>query len=183
MEYSRISKWTFDTGAGASLSLGATAISGGMISLRDPDSQRHHFHYGGIGAGLSFGARLTEISVPETTLRNYDLSGTWSSTDFYSNGIVIMTSSFKGGELSLPDFQGAAIFVEAGGGLFATGGVSMMFVGIDPIYLEVSSMAPMFASGLLHLAISQARAVLITGGLSMGPQAGGGVSGFMGMLH
>lgn len=80
MGHLRVSEWSFDTSASVSLSIGAAAASGGLISLKDPYGRIRNLHYGGLGGGFSIGARLTEIAVPDTLARNYDLSGTGSST-------------------------------------------------------------------------------------------------------
>lgn len=183
MENIRLSKWTFDTSAGVDVGLGAAAFSGGMISLKDPNNKAHHLHYGGFGAGLSVGARLTKISVPDTLARNYDLSGSGSTPDFYSKGQVFMTEAFKGHELTLVDLQGAALYVEAGLALIAAAGFTVMYLGIDPIILEAAVMAPMVSSMIIDLAISQARAVLTMRAAGMGPQVGDGFSGLIGLLR
>ncbi|WP_454872077.1 hypothetical protein [Paraburkholderia xenovorans] len=183
MGHFRVSEWSFDTSASVSLSIGAAAASGGLISLKDPYGRIHHLHYGGLGGGFSIGARLTEIAVPDTLARNYDLSGTGSSTSFFSVGRVFMTAAFKRHELSLADLQGVALYVEAGGALIAAAGFTVMFLGVDPIFLEAAVIAPMFSARSVDFAINFAPAVLIMGGLAMGPQVGGGFSGLVGLLH
>jgi len=115
MENLRLSEWSFDTSAGVSLGLGAAAFSGGMISLKDPNKNAHHLHYGGMGAGLSFGWKLTKIEIPDTLVRNYDFSGSGSTTSFFGAGKIFMTRTFNGHELNLVDFNGAAVFAEGGG--------------------------------------------------------------------
>ncbi|MFM0740603.1 hypothetical protein PQQ51_25455 [Paraburkholderia xenovorans] len=183
MGHFRVSGWSFDTSASVSIGIGAAAASGGMIALRDPDNKVHHLHYGGLGSGFSIGASLTEISVPDTLVRNYDLSGTGSSTSFFSVGKVFITETFKARELSLGDIQGVALYIEAGGALISAAGFTVMFLGIDPIFLEAAVIAPMFSARMIELALGQAPAVLIMGGLAMGPQVGAGFSGLIGLLH
>jgi hypothetical protein len=171
MEDLRVSQWMFDTSAGASFGIGAMALSGGMISLK------------GLGAGVGLSAALTKISVPETVARNYDLTGSGSFSSFYSAGKVYMTNSFKGNELTLADLKGPALYVESGLALVTTAGLTVMFLGLAPTLLEAAVMLPMFSSGLIDLAIRDARAILLMGGQGMGPQVGIGISGLVGMVH
>lgn len=183
MENLRVSKWDFETSAGMTINLGSTAFAGGMISLKDPDNQTHHLHFGALGAGFGVGARLTRIDVPDTLARNYDLSGSGSTKDFYSAGDVFMTKAFKGNELSLADIQGAAIYVDASISMIASGAYDLMFLGIDPVFVEAVVLTPAFKWGVINIAINEAKSVLLMRSLSMGPQVGMGINGMVGLLH
>lgn len=181
MENYRLSNWRFDTSDGASLGLGFTAMSGGMVSLVDPGKNTHHFHYGGFGVGFSAGFSLTKIEIPETFVQNYTPSGSGSFASFPSNGAVYMTKAFKGKELIEADICGVAAYIELGISAVAGYGVTIMFLGLDQLLVLGNIVAPPFH--LLDFAISQAPAVLIMRGSSMGPSVNGGVNALIGMLH
>ncbi|SIT42943.1 conserved membrane hypothetical protein [Paraburkholderia piptadeniae] len=182
MEDYRISKWTFDTSAGLGLGFGVLAMSGGMISLKDPGNKPHHFHYGGFGIGFSRGLSLKKIEIPESIVQNYVPSGSGSLASFPSTGIVYMTKAFKRTELTEADICGMAAYVEIGGGVVAGYAGTLMFLGLNQSLVLPAFEFPQFAH-LLYVAISQAPAVLFMRGASMGPQAGVGVNGMLGMLH
>lgn len=178
----RLSKWTYDTSASVSIALGATAISGGLISLNDPNKKSHHFHYGGFGVGTSIGLSLTKIELPETLIRNYAASGSGSITEFPSDSALYMTESFHGRELSKSDIQGVATYIEVGLGIIAGGSATLMFLGLNPALILAAVASPGFAH-LVTVAIEQAPAILVIWGGSMGPQVGGGVSALLGQLY
>ncbi|WP_454825828.1 hypothetical protein [Paraburkholderia xenovorans] len=182
MAYLRQSKWTYDTSATLGFSLGFSVISGGMISLNDPDRNPHHFHFGAFGAGISRGLALTRIEVPQTIVRNYDFSGSVALEDFKSGGVVFMTDAFQGRELSLSDIQGVTAYIEGGVAAFSGFGGDVMFLGLDPIPFLTSIAFPGF-SHLMTLAIDRAPAVLLMGGSIVGPQVATGLSALIGQLH
>ncbi|MFP3552105.1 hypothetical protein SB861_15465 [Paraburkholderia sp. SIMBA_049] len=182
MENYRLSKWTYDTSASVSIGLGVAAISGGLISLKDPNRKAHHFHYGGFGVGASAGFSLTKIKLPEAFIRNYAASGSGSTTDFPGSSVLYMTDSFHGHELAMSDIQGVAAYVEVGAGSVASASGTLMFLGLNPLLIMAAVASPGFAH-LVTIAIQQAPAVLFMWGASVAPQVGGGINALLGQLH
>jgi hypothetical protein len=182
MGHYRLSNWKYDTSANASIGLGVAAISGGLISLKDPDKKPHHFHYGGFGVAASVGLSLTKIEFPQTFIRNYVASGSGSTSNFPGDSALYMTDSFRGRELSKSDIQGVAAYIELGAAALAGGGGTLMFLGLNPVLVLAAVANPGFAH-IVTVAIEQAPAILMMWGGSMGPQIGGGVSALLGQLH
>jgi hypothetical protein len=190
MSLLRLSKWTYTTGATGGVSIEFVVASGGTIVLNDPAQQEQDFHYGGIGVGLGFGAKLPKIKLPKMTLPELrlpkvagrEVGGAGSAKSFPSSGSVYMTNAFRGDELTRSNIQGGTIYVDAGAGLFVGEAGSAMLLGINPAMLTLGIMNPGFA-WLLHDAIAHAPAVLVMHGLTAGVQAGAGVGLLAGYLH
>jgi hypothetical protein len=100
--------WTFETSAGADLSIstpvvkvGAIISAGAIYLKKQGNSEPTTFRF--AGGGGTVGGQL--IPVPW----NFDLS----LKEFYSSGRVLKTP-FKEGELTENDFRGSCLFFQAG---------------------------------------------------------------------
>jgi hypothetical protein len=190
MSILRSSKWNYQTGSTAGVSIEFVVASGGDIALKDPGGQRVDFHYGGIGLGMGGGIRLSKIKVPKFALPDVkvpriagrEMGGAGSLESFNSGGFVYMTSAFRGSELSRSDFQGATVYVDAGGGLGYGKAASAMILGINPAKLALGLSSPAMA-WLAEAAIAEAPAVLIMYGTAVGMIAGWGAGVLVGYLH
>lgn len=190
MSLLRPSKWTYTTGATGGVSIEFLVASGGTIVLNDPAQHEQDFHYGGIGVGLGFGAKLPKIKLPKMTLPELrlprvagrEVGGAGSTKSFPSSGSVYMTSAFRGNELARSNIQGGTVYVDAGAGLFVGEAGSAMLLGINPAMLALGITNPGFA-WLMQQAIARAPAVLVMHGLTAGVQAGAGVGLLVGYLH
>lgn len=186
----RESKWSFNTSATGGAGLDLLMASGGEIVLNDPDQQPHSLHYGGMGAGFGFGARIPRIRLPRMTLPEIslpkiggrDVGGSVASKNFTSHGFVYMTDAFHGSELRLPDFQGASVYIDASVGLFAGEGATLMLLGINPALLLMSIVNPGL-SGLAGNPLRHAPAALVMYGQTAALQAGFGAGLLVGMVH
>ncbi|PRX32035.1 hypothetical protein B0G75_10450 [Paraburkholderia sp. BL18I3N2] len=186
----RESLWSFDTSAAGGFSLDFLVASGGEVLLKDPKQQSHTFHYGRVGVGYGFGARLPRIRSPKVTLpeirlpkiSGHEVGGSVASKNFTSNGYVFMTDAFAGSELRRSDLQGGVVYIDAGAGLFAGEGATLMLLGINAALLTMSIVNPGL-SGLADYAIRQAPAALVMYGHTAALQAGFGAGLLVGMLH
>jgi hypothetical protein len=169
------SKWTFKTSATGGVGIGFAAASGGLIRLRDPSGNLVDFHYGSFGAGLSWGGKLPKIpKLPKINLKGKTATG--STVDFDSIGLIYMTGASGADELTIDDFRGPCITLEAGGGLVAGIGGTIFCLGVNPLLLAMGTQA-------VGLAISSTKAIVLVGGVNIGAQIGGGVSAGLGYFR
>jgi hypothetical protein len=98
---------------------------------------------------------------------------------FPNAGTLYMTPFFSGRELKAGDLRGVCLVFDGGAGLLVGYSGTLMMLGIDPAPLAAEISSPMM--GLL-LGQAEPNAILVTRGLNIGVQAGGGVSGTMGYL-
>ena len=190
MSLLRASQWTYETGASGGLNAEFFVMSGGTVVLKDPSQKSETFYYGGMGAGIGFGLKLPRIklskwTLPEVkapTIRGVEVGAAGSAKSFDSAGIVYMTDSFLGCELTRTDLEGGALYIDAGLGLFYGKAGSAMLLGINPAPLLMGLSSPGM-SWLAQQAVSQAPALLFMGGTTVGMLAGGGIGMLVGYLH
>ena len=170
----RKSKWEFITSNGGALSLGIAGAEGGSVTLEEPQTKRRvTFYYGALGVGPSFGVKLPKIGKMKMP------GVTGSSESFTSAGLVYMTREYSGKELKERDIGGGFCFVEVGGGAAWGGAAYAKIFGMDDALVAASPLNPAF----LRLAKESATGYLLFGGATFGMQAGGGLSGFAGVMY
>jgi hypothetical protein len=179
IEVGKRSQWEFVTCNSLGASGGIIAGQGGTITLKDPASRSAvKFYLGAIGAGVSEGIKLPRLKLPK--LPGGKLAGgTGSMEAMTSGGFVFMAPTFRGTELTRRDIRGACLFVEGSVG-FAWGlsGDAMVF-GMNPIAFVNGLVNPL----LLSQALVTATGYLTWAGVNFGYQAGGGITGYAGMLY
>jgi hypothetical protein len=179
LQLGKRSEWDFVTCNGLSVSGGVLAGEGGTITLREPSKKSDvRFYLGAVGAGISGGFRLPKLKVPR--IQGAKIGGGAGSLEaMRSGGYVFMAPTFGGAELTRQDIRGGCLFVEGAAG-FAWGaaGVAMVF-GMNPLTLLSGLNNP----GNLMQALLTATGFLLTLGMNFGIQAGGGVTGYVGMLY
>ncbi len=90
-----------------------------------------------------------------------------------------MSPTFGGGELARRDIRGGCLFVEGGLG-FAWGGAGdAMIFGMDPLALVAAVASP----AMMARALATATGYLLWYGVNFGFQAGGGITGYVGLLY
>ncbi|RKR36705.1 hypothetical protein [Paraburkholderia sp. BL17N1] len=177
----RKSGWSFNTSATGGLGIELLSISGGKIILDDPQKQSHDFSYFGFGIGYSRG--LPKIKLPPIPILNREMSGTGSTKDFTSDGVLYMTSYFHRQELSTSDIKGATIYFDGGAGLLAGYGESIMLLGINTELIAPWLVNPGIFANMAKKALDCAPAVLLLAGEAEGLIAGGGLSAMIGHLQ
>jgi hypothetical protein len=160
------SDWKFETSGTGSLGAGFVSASGGMVKLKSPEGVFVDFDYIGAGFGTSLGARF----LPE--VYKYLPNGSFASTDFTSKGVVIKMPACRAQELSKDDFLGPCIFADAGGGLIAGVGATLLFAGLPTIYSIPVNFNPVLA-----------KALIIMGGYSMVKNYGAGAAVLAGVMY
>lgn len=176
----KVSGWTFVTSATAGVGLEFVAGSGGAITLADPARKIVTLHYGGLGVGLSDSFRLPKVGKIKFAVKGKGVGAGLAPAQFPNAGVVLITESFAGEELGRSNLQGATVFVEGGLGLIGGGAASAMLMGINPFRLAAALAMP--GAPLLVPTLMSAPAILLTAGLNVGLQAGGGVAVFGGYL-
>jgi len=128
-QFLRISEWQFDTAATGGIGIEILSASGGSIILADPIKQRHSFSYSGFGLGfISF--PIPKVKLPPVPILNRTIEVTGAAKSFDGGGILFMTESFHGKELSKADLQGGTVYLDGGTGLLAGYGGSVMLLGL-----------------------------------------------------
>jgi len=185
----RPSKWTYDTGATGGASVEFIVASGGEIILRDPSQKKVTFYYGGAGLGVGLGINLSKLKIPHFSLPNIampkifgrDVSAAGSLESYSSVGTIFMTSAFRGSELTKSDFQGGAVYIDAGAGLIYGRSASAMLLGIHSAKLA-TGLSSASTIWLAEEAIFEARAILLMYGTTTGLIAGGSIGILAGSL-
>lgn len=182
-QFLRISEWQFDTAATGGIGIEILSASGGSIILADPIKQRHSFSYSGFGLGfISF--PIPKVKLPPVPILNRTIEVTGASKSFDGGGILFMTESLHGEELSKADLQGGTVYLDGGTGLLAGYGGSVMLLGINTAYLAPWLLNPGLGANLAANAIKQAPALLVMRGQTEGLLASVlGVSAMLGYLH
>jgi hypothetical protein len=176
----RKSSWSFNTSAGAGIGLGPFSISRGMLVLNEPDGKEfRQFKYSTFGMGLKSFRLPERFQLPGIPLpRGHELSGSASTTDFWSDGIIFMNQTFHGRELTLQDFSGGVFVEDAGGGVLIARHYTLMHVGVPNALMLASFANPAF----LAVALNAAKAIIIMEGVSEGLIDGAGITSSIGML-
>lgn len=165
MSLFRKSDWEFDASAAGGVGYGLLAASGGKIVLTDPSNQSQNFFYTGYGIGFS--KAIPKIEIPPLPILNRVISVAGSTEGFYSGGVIYMTDSFGGDELVKSDL-GGAVYLDAGGGLFAGFSGSIMLLGINVALLASCILNPGLFASVAKNAIEHAPAILVMAGVSEG---------------
>ncbi len=177
----RPSAWTFVTSGTGGINVDICAATGGAVDLLDPAGKPQEFHFGSAGVGFGLGIKLPKIGKLEIRPEKLGkaIGGVIAPKAFPNAGMVYMTSFFSGRELSAADFRGICIVIDGGAGLLVGYSGTLMLLGIDP-----ERFALQVASPILSLLVGQAepKGILLTRGLNVGVQAGGGVTGTIGYL-
>ncbi len=179
----RNSKWNFDASAGGGFSLGPLTSQTGMFSLNDLSGHTHKYLYMGFGIGHSRGLssllRLPRLALPKIIVKNGELSGTGSTTDFSSTGKLFLTDTFKGSDLTDPQsLDGGTVYIEGAAGYLLGVTTSIMLLGLNRALLVMGIAKPEFIS----VAISSAPAVLLMASLNEGLQNTTGVACLFGEI-
>lgn len=178
----RQSGWSYETGSTGGLGIGPILGSGGKVILNDPSGTKKNFWYGGLGGGFGEEARLGKLKIPPLKIKGKTIGGSGSSTSYPSKGMVFMTDTFKGSELTESDIQGATVYIDAAAGILMGLSGSAMLLGINPLPLMVGLSNPTFYP-IAGITAIRAPAVLIMGGYSVGLQAGAGIGLMVGYLR
>ncbi len=83
-----VSGWTFITSATGGLGVEFVAVSGGAIYLADPEGKPHTFHYGGLGVGLTAGAKIPKIGKVNFAIKGKDVGAVVAPAAFPNTGRV-----------------------------------------------------------------------------------------------
>ncbi|WP_233835894.1 hypothetical protein [Paraburkholderia sp. ZP32-5] len=179
----RKSRWNFDTSADAGIGFGAFNSEGGMFALDEPSGKTHQYIYSGFGMGISRGLssmlRIPRFALPKIIVKNDELSGSGSTTDFTSQGKLYLTDSFKGADIVSPQsLEGGTIYLEGTVGYLFGGAGSFMLLGINRDLLLMGVVKP----DLLGMAIRSAPAALIMEGVNEGLQDTVGFAFMLGQI-
>ncbi|MFT4066272.1 hypothetical protein [Paraburkholderia sp.] len=142
-----------------------------MFALDAPSSQTHQYVYSGSGMGTSRGLssllRIPRFALPKVVVKENELSGSGSTTDFMSRGTLYLTDSFRGTDLVNPkSLEGGTIYLEGAAGYLFGGTGSFMLLGIDRDLLLMGIVKP----DLIGMAIRSAPAAMVVGGVNEGLQ-------------
>ncbi|MGX6998591.1 hypothetical protein [Caballeronia sp. KNU42] len=182
-QFLRESKWKYDTGATGGMGTAFLAASGGTISLKNPDSQTQEFSYAGFGLSV-FSVSIPKIKIPNIPIVNRSIGATGAAESFDGSGLVYMTDSFHGNELSKSDLQGGTVYFDAAAGLLAGYGASVMLLGINTAFITPWLLNPGLGANLAANAIQHAPALLVMRGQSEGLIASlFDLSAMIGYLH
>jgi hypothetical protein len=183
IEFLRMSKWTYTNGATGGVGTGLLAASGGTLSFTDPDKQAQDFSYAGLGIGI-FSIAIPKIKIPDLPILNRGITGTGAARSFDGGGLLYMTESFHGRELSKSDLQGGTVYLDVSTGLLAGYGGSVMLLGINTAFLAPWIINPGLGANLAANAMRKAPAVLVIYGQSEGLIASvGDLSAMLGYLQ
>ncbi len=178
------SAWKFETLSTAGVGIEFVAAQGGAIYLSDPKGSSQKFRYGAAGVGLTFGLKLPKVGkLNLPTVKGKSVGGVVAPAAFPNMGQVFVADTFSGEELSRSDITGVCLFLEVGGGLIAGGSAIGMIFGMDPAWLGVvvasAEFLPIMALAETKL-LRSATGILVTTGVNVGYQAGGGGAAFIG---
>lgn len=183
IESLRTSKWIYNNAATGGIGTGLLAASGGTINFTDPDNKNQDFAYAGFGIGI-FSIDIPKVKIPDIPILNRAITGTGAAKSFDGGGLLYMTQSFHGHELSKSDLQGATVYLDAGTGILAGYGASAMLLGINTTFLAPWLVNPGLGANLAANAMKQAPAVLLLYGQSEGLIASiGGLNAMLGYLR
>ncbi|WP_110946860.1 hypothetical protein [Pseudomonas bohemica] len=183
------SRWTYETASSGGLTVMFAAGSGGSITLKDPAGKTENFRYGGLGAGIGFGARLPRFGKVNIAIKGKSVGGAGALEAFPSTGAVFVSDAIANRDLTRDDITGVCVFMEVGGGLIAgISGTAMLF-GLDPKLLAISLAVNATPVGAVlgplvmqrHL-LQSAKGAVVMGGVNAGLQAGGGGAIYLGGL-
>ena len=121
------SDWTFNTSSSVSGGgpvygpLGFTESQATLV-FNSPDGAIVEFEYWSAGPSLGIG---------------FPVSLTGSTRGDFSTGVIYVSSSFSGSELSIEDFKGFTLLEEASAGVWDGHSGTIMFLGIPWIHMPM----------------------------------------------
>ncbi len=174
------SAWKFVTSASGGIGVSLLAAEGGAIYFNDPLGAAQTFHYGAVGAGLSWGFKIPRL--PKLQIRGKSVGAVVAPPAFPCGGVLYITDGFHGDELSKSDIQGPCMFVEVGGGLAVGGYGGAMLIGLSTPAVLAAIATPLMASMIWPSVMATAKGALMFAGLNAGLQAGVFAAGFIGAL-
>ena len=121
------SDWTFNTSAGVSGGgpvYGPLGFTESQVTLvfNSPDGAIVEFEYWSAGPSVGIG---------------FPVSLTGSTRGNFSTGVIYVSSSFSGSELSIEDFKGFTLLEEASAGVWDGKSGTIMFLGIPWIHMPM----------------------------------------------
>jgi OOP family OmpA-OmpF porin len=118
------SGWKFETSAGVSASVLYGTGAKGTLVFKSPDGAIVEFQYASVGAGVSL-----KKGSP------VNLSG--STRKINSAGLIYLSSTFSGSELSIQDIIGFTVILEASAGFISGGSGAVMLLGISAKHMPM----------------------------------------------
>ncbi|MFK3974380.1 hypothetical protein ACI2KS_27020 [Pseudomonas sp. NPDC087358] len=184
-----VSQWKYVTASSGGLTIMFAAGSGGSITLQTPAGKEESFRYGGLGAGIGFGARLPRFGKVNIAIKGKSVSGAGAMEAFPSTGQVFVADAIANRDLTRDDITGACVFMEVGAGLGVGGSASAMLFGLDAKLLALTLavnttpvgavLGPMVMQRQL---LQSAKGAVVMAGVNAGLQAGGGGAIYLGGL-
>jgi hypothetical protein len=172
------STWKYD----GSRSIGGSfylAAEGGVLAFSSPDDAKMSLTYATVGGSLGVGVKMPNFSV---------------SGDMTPSGGKLYKSETFDGELERSDLTGPCLLFEVGAGVGAGVSGTIMVFGlsrartafklVNVLYGEFAIWGEVVDDlGLLDDALDMnVNAILFAGGMTVGAQAGGGVTGYGGYV-
>lgn len=183
------SHWQYVTASSGGVTVAFVAGSGGSITLQTPEGKNEEFRYGGVGAGVGFGARLPRFGKVNLNIKGKSVGGAGALESFPSDGKVFVADSIRDRDLTRDDITGACIFTEVGVGLAVGGSATAMLFGLDAkllalmIALNSNPLTQIYSSTVVQRQLMQsAKGALVMAGMNLGLQAGGGAAIYLGAL-
>lgn len=182
------SKWAFETSGTGGVGIEFVAASGGTVVLLDPTGAERRVHYGAGGVGLSAGIRkipkIGRIDPGKLDPKGFSDhgGGNVAPESFWNHGAVYVMEGCPREELQLDDFTGICLAFDVGAGLIVGYSGSAILAGIDPaslvfnVALRTNPIGGLFAPPLRY------RALILSRGWNVGPQASAGVTGQIGYM-
>lgn len=176
------SKWEYQTSNTVGVSLSIGAAEGGTIAFTSPapENGAMTLNYASVGVGYSVGVKMPNFVVSGSALPSW--------------GILYRSDTFNG-ELERSDLTGPCYFLEVGGGLGASASATIIVLGVSwsrmGFKLVNVAYGPLLGiwgeilddTGILDDQMDMhVNAVLFATGMNVGAVAGGGVTGFAGMV-
>lgn len=184
-----VSKWQYVTASSGGLTVMFAAGSGGSMTLQSPEGKAESFRYGGLGAGIGFGARLPRFGKVNIAIKGKSVGGAGALEAFPSTGQVFVSDALANRDLTRDDITGACVFLEVGGGLGIGGSATAMLFGLDAKLLAITlAMNTTPVGAVLGPLVMQrqllqsAKGAVVMAGMNAGVQAGGGGAIYLGGL-
>ena len=182
----RASAWEYDTSSASGFAFGPFAGALGNIKVLSPAAEKVSLNYAGGGAGAS----LLRIKFPPID-KIFNVKGKafgpfGADERWPSYGKILIAESIVGRDLTISDFKGPCVSVEASGGIvMGWSGIIMLF-GLDPAWLAIvtaSATSPAAMSIAMEKLLASVRGAFLMTGLSVSIQAGAGVAGVVGIIY
>lgn len=176
----KTSAWTFNTSGTGGLGLGLFTATGGELVLNPPSGDPKGFYYGAVGAGLSLGVR--KIPKIGRILDSRGLSERGGANvapkSFWNHGVVYVMDGCRGDELTAEDFRGICIATDVGGGVLVGYAGTALLINVDPLALMAQTNPALSLIG----PPLRPKAMVLSRGWNVGPQASVGISETVGFM-